>query len=135
MTLPFQILFVVLFLPFVWAGAGAFFVTKAGEKLDNKDHRGQQARQTGIAARAYGAHYNSLEAIPPFTAAVITAHLFGADPVRSGQLCVAYLVFRILHGVFYLSDHDILRSLVFGGALTCVVGLFYLAQFGGKVAG
>ena len=127
MTIPFQILFVVIFLPFVWVGVAAYHVTRAGEALDNKDHRGQQARQTGPAKRAYGAHYNALEAIPPFAAAVITAHLFHADPARSAQLCVAYLVFRVLHGVFYVLDWDKLRSLAFGLALVCVVGLFWLA--------
>jgi uncharacterized MAPEG superfamily protein len=129
MTVPFQVLFVVIFLPFVWVGVAAYHVTRSGESLDNKDHRGQQARQTGAAKRAYGAHYNALEAIPPFMAAVVTAHLFGADPARSANLCLAYLVFRVLHGVFYVLDWDKLRSIAFGLALVSVIGLFCLAQY------
>ena len=126
MTLPFQCLVVIVFLPYLWAGVGAFLISQ-NEEVDNKYHRVQQARQTGAPARAFGAHYNALEAAPMFATAVITAHLFGADLAASSQAAMAFVVFRVLHGVFYVADRDILRGVAFFGGLVCVGRLFYLA--------
>lgn len=126
MTIPFQCLAVVVFLPYVWAGVANFLVQRA-EGVDNKYHRLQQAKQEGAPARAFGAHYNALEATPMFAAAVITAHLFHADEVAASTAACAFLACRVLHGLFYLADLDVLRSLAFLGGILCVGYLFVLA--------
>jgi uncharacterized MAPEG superfamily protein len=126
MTVPFQCLLVIVFLPYLWAGVGAYLMSR-NEAIDNKYHRVQQARQTGAPARAFGAHYNALEATPMFAAAVITAHLFQADPSASAQAALAFVVLRVLHGIFYLADRDLLRGGAFIGGLACVGRLFQLA--------
>lgn len=126
MTIPFQCLVVIVFLPYLWAGVGGYLISRQ-ETLDNKYHRVQQASLKGAPARAYGAHYNSLEAVPYFSAAVITAHLFQADPAASSQAAIAFVVCRVLHGVLYLADQDVLRSLAFVGGLVAAGRLFYLA--------
>ncbi len=62
-----------------------------------------------------------------FAPAVIVAHLAGADPVWSSRLAQIFVSARLLHGMFYLLDLDVLRSLIFGVALACDVGLFVIA--------
>ena len=127
MTTPFLCLAIVTFLPFVW---GPFSIPARKAQLgrvDNKNPRAQQAQLTGLGARALGAHKNALEAIAMFAPAVLVAHLCGADPVWSARLAVTFVMARVLHGVFYLTDLDLARSGVFGIAFACAVGLFVLA--------
>jgi uncharacterized MAPEG superfamily protein len=55
------------------------------------------------------------------------AHAAGADAVWSARLSVLFLICRVLHGIFYLSDLDLARSSAFSVGILCVVGLFVLA--------
>lgn len=126
MTTPFTCLLVITFLPYPWAFLGGFLAFLQQGELDNKYHRKQQASLTGAAARAYGAHYNAFEALPVFTAAVVTNHHFSKDPALSAKLAVAFVVFRILHGVTYVADWDKTRSVAFGGAILAAVALFFV---------
>jgi uncharacterized MAPEG superfamily protein len=126
-TTPFLCLAIACFLPYVW---GPFSIPARRAQLgrvDNKNPRGQQAQLTGLGARALGAHKNAFEAIAVFAPAVLVAHVCGADPVWSARLAVTFLVCRVLHGVFYLTDVDLARSGVFGIAMACALGLFVLA--------
>ena len=127
MTVPFWCLAIVCFLPYVWGFASIPARKQQLGRIDNKDPRAQQAQLSGLGARAIGAHKNSFEAIAVFAPAVIVAHLAGADPVWSSRLAQIFVSARLVHGMFYLLDLDILRSLVFGVALACDVGLFVLA--------
>jgi uncharacterized MAPEG superfamily protein len=127
MTVPFYCLAIVCFLPYVW-----FFVSiperqKQLGRVDNKDPRVQQALLTGRGARAIAAHKNAFEAIAIFAPAVIVAHLAGADPAWSSRLAQIFVSARLLHGIFYLLDLDLLRTGIFGVGLACDVGLFALA--------
>lgn len=131
MTTPLWCLIVVLVLPYLWAGVGGYYIHTRHGGLDNKYHRLQQAKLEGPAARAYGAHYNANEAIAPFTAAVLTAHILHADPTTSANLSLGFVACRFLHGVFYVADRDVLRSLIFFGALACMGGLFHAAYVAG----
>lgn len=127
MTVPFQCLALVAFLPYVWA---PFIVSARASQLgrvDNKNPRGQQAQLTGRGARALGAHKNAFEALAVFAPAVLVAHLAGADPLWAARFAELFVVARVLHGVCYLTDLDVLRSLTFGVGMVCVVGLFVLA--------
>lgn len=81
----------------------------------------------GPAARAYGAQLNMWEAVAVFTAAVVTAHLAGADPVKSAMAAELFVLARIFHAIFYVSDLDKLRSLSFTVGFGACIWLFVLA--------
>ena len=127
MTTPFWCLFIVCLLPYVWSFAAVPARRQQLGKVDNKNPRAQQAQLSGFGALAIGAHKNAFEAIAVFAPAVTVAHLGGGDPARASQLSIAFVIARILHGVFYVTDLDALRSLSFLVGLVCAIWLFLLA--------
>lgn len=114
---------IVAVLPYLWVAVAK----TSGERYNNKDPRGWQARQQNPRSiRANAAQLNSYEAFAPFAAGVVMAQLAGVAHDRIAWLAVAFLVFRVLHGVLYLANQHWLRSLIWTGGLVCVVAL--LAQ-------
>jgi len=74
-----------------------------------------------------GAHNNAFETFGFFAAGVVIAHLCNADAAWSADFAIAWVVLRIAHGILYLSNIDIARSLSFGLAQLCTIALFVLA--------
>lgn len=112
-------------LPYLWTA-----VAKAsGERYDNRDPRGWLARQSSPRVqRANAAHLNAFEAFAPFAAAVLMAQLAGVNEGRIAMLAVVFVSLRVAHGIVYtLGMKHWLRSLVWFGALLCVVTLMGLA--------
>ena len=81
----------------------------------------------GARKRAYWAQLNGFEAFPPFAAAVIIAVLSGADGARVDLLAVLFILCRVAHGLLYIADKAILRSVAWFGGIGCVAALFLLA--------
>lgn len=104
---------------------------EAGIHRLNKKPRAFQAELTGFRARAHWAHLNSIEAFPPFAAAVLTAQLVHAPQGRIDLLAALFLLFRVIYAAFYLADKAPLRSLTWALGLLCVVGLFVVAGLAG----
>jgi uncharacterized MAPEG superfamily protein len=127
MTIPFWCVLVAGVLPYVWVTIAARERRVQFGAADNKLPRAQEAKLTGVGARAMGAHNNAFEALPFFAAAVVIAHICGADPAWSAGFAIAFVVFRIAHGVLYLMDIDTLRSVSFGFSQLCTLALFVLA--------
>ena len=127
MTTPLWCLVVVALIPYVLSFAGAYFRMRQLGSIDNKHPRQQAAKLEGVGARAYAAQQNAWEALPFFTAGVVVSQLAGADPAAAASLSLGYLATRILHPIVYLANLDVLRSLVFGVGLVCVVGLFWIS--------
>jgi uncharacterized MAPEG superfamily protein len=128
MTIPFWCLFVAVVLPYVWFSfAAPFKAVQFGKSLDNHTPRLQDPALVGRAARAQGAHFNSLEALGYFAPAVIVAHLSHADATWSAWLAIAFVVVRIVHGIVYLLDRPPLRTAFFALGLLASIGLFILA--------
>lgn len=96
---------------------------------DNRHPRDQQASLEGWGRRAVGAHQNAFETFAPFAAAVIVAHLAGADPLWSTRLAILFIVARVLYTGLYLANWASLRSTVWMAGTFCTAGLFYLALF------
>lgn len=110
-----------------WAVRGA--IAQEG-RYDNSLPRQQQARLTGLAARAQAAHLNSLEAFAPFAAAVLVAQGYSQlDGLRDG-LAVAVLLLRGLYCWGYLGDWGHGRSLVWALGFLATLALFLLPAFG-----
>ena len=122
MSIAFWCVLIAAGLPYVWV-----VVAKAGPSYDNHAPRAQLAAATGYRQRANWAQLNAFEAFAPFAAGVIIAQVAGAPSAWVNGLAIAFVAFRLAHGVFYLLDWASLRSLVWAGGMACVVGLFLAA--------
>jgi uncharacterized MAPEG superfamily protein len=127
MTTPFWCLLVVVLLPFVLAGLGGYFRFQQFGSVDNKTPRKQSAALEGAGARAMSAQQNAWEALAVFTAAVVVAHLAGADAGTSATASLVFVAARILHPIFYVTNLDALRSLSFLIGLGACISLFVSA--------
>ncbi|HEY1534332.1 MAG TPA: MAPEG family protein [Polyangiaceae bacterium] len=128
MTIPFWCLFAAVLLPYVWFSfAAPFRAAQFGKALDLRTPRLQDPALAGRAARAQGAHQNSLEALAYFAPAVLVAHLAHADAAWSARLSVAFIVFRLVHGAVYMGDRPPLRTAFFALGLLTSLALFVLA--------
>ncbi len=128
MTVPFWSVLIMLLIPYALAGFGAFQRQKQLGVVDNKNWRADQLPElTGAGARAYSAQANAWEAVAMFTAAVVVAHLAGADPELSSIAAMIFIVARIAHAILYIADLDKLRTVVFLVGWGCCLWLFGLA--------
>jgi uncharacterized MAPEG superfamily protein len=127
MTVPFTCLLIVVLLPYGLSTLAGYLKVKQFGKLDNKYPRTQAEGLEGLGARAWAAQANAWEAVPVFTAAVLVAHVSGADPGKSATAAMAFVALRVLHAVFYLTNLDVLRSVVFLGGTAAAIWLFVLA--------
>ncbi len=126
MTVAFWCVLVAMLL--AWPPKIAFSVglirSKAG--YDNRQPRAQQAQLEGWMARARDAHYNTLEAFPPFAAGVVIAHLAGLDEHRAAVLAVVFVVARTLYPILYIANIDGLRSAVWGVGYLATILLYVM---------
>ena len=101
---------------------------KAGSGENNTPRDAALALQ-GPQRRAYAAHQNAYENFPFFAAAVIVAATMGAPITTINWLALAYLIARILHGLFYVADKASLRSLSYAVGLVLNIAIFVLPAF------
>jgi uncharacterized MAPEG superfamily protein len=129
MSIAYWCILVAVLLPYVWA-----FVAKRGPRYDNSDPRGWLAKRDDPRAhRANAAHLNAFEAFAPFAAGVLMAQAAGVEVHTVAWLALAFVVFRILHGIFYVGNVHVLRSLCWLGGFVCVLWLIAAAAL--RVAG
>jgi uncharacterized MAPEG superfamily protein len=120
MSIAYWCILIAAALPYAWVA----LAKSAAPNYNNKDPRGWLAKQDSYRVRnANGAHLNAFEAFPAFAAGVLMAQIAGVDPARVSMLAIAFIVFRLLHGIFYLTGRHSLRSLSWLGGLACVFGL------------
>ena len=124
MTTAYWCILIAALLPYLWVS-----VAKAtGQRYNNRDPRGWQASQDNPRShRANAAQLNAFEAFAPFAASVLMAQAADVDPVRIGHLAIAFVVLRVLHGLFYIGNIPALRSLAWGGGFAVVVWLMVQA--------
>lgn len=127
MTTPFWCLLVACLLPIVWAWVSGYYRQQQLGSVDNKNPRDQYGQLEGPGARAVAAQSNAWEALAVFSAAVFVSHLAGADPADTALAAQIFIVARVLHGVFYIADKDLLRSLSFLVGMGCSIWLFVMA--------
>ena len=124
MSIAYWCILIAAVLPYVWTAVGK----SAVRGYDNRDPRGWIAKQTHPRVqRGNAAHLNAFEAFPAFAAAVLMAQFAGVDPGRVSMLAMAFVVFRVLHGLSYLADRDTLRSLSWLLGIVCVLALMVQA--------
>ena len=130
MSIAYWCILIAAALPYFWVS-----IAKAsGKRYNNRDPRGWLARQDDPRSqRANAAQLNAFEAFPAFAASVLMAQFAQVDGQRVIWLAMAFVVFRVLHGVFYITNMHYLRSLVWFGGLSSVIALMLSAAL--KVAG
>lgn len=125
MTISFYCILVASFMPILWV---AFAKRYAGFKLkDNANPRVLLGNATGVAQRANWAQANAWEALTPFAAAVIVASIVGADQARLDIASVVFIIARLMHGIFYLTNQHKIRSIVWFVGIICVFYIYFLA--------
>lgn len=123
MTTAYWCVLVAALLPILFTGIAKF----SGPGFNNRRPRDFQAGLTGYRQRAHWAHLNSIEAFPPFAAAVIIAQQLSAPQARVDMLALAFIACRVVYGALYMANQATLRSIVWALGLACVIGLFLSA--------
>jgi len=100
------------------------------EGLDNAYPRAQQARLTGLGARAQSAHMNGFEAFGPFAVGVLACEARGVDAGRIAWLSIAFVVFRSIYIGLYLGNVPTARTVVWALGLGAASALLVLAALG-----
>ena len=119
MSIAYWCILIAAVLPYAWVVAA-----KRGPRYDNSDPRRWLAKQDDARLhRANAAHLNAFEAFAPFAAGVLMAQAAGVEPELVTTLALVFVAFRVLHGVFYITNVHVLRSLSWLGGLVCVLWL------------
>ena len=126
MTVAYWCVFVSILLPTMYTGI-AKFAGKGYQPRDNLAPREFLDRLDGFRKRANWAQMNTHESIPAFMAATIIAHQMGGDQTLIDTLAVSYIVLRILYGILYMANKGFQRTIVWGLALLCILGMFFTA--------
>ncbi|VAW70336.1 hypothetical protein MNBD_GAMMA09-350 [hydrothermal vent metagenome] len=122
MTIAYWCVFITILLPYVWVA----FARAPGFTLQkNRVPRIACDAYEGVQQRFYWAHLNGLEAIAPFSIAVIIAHNLQADQQSIDHLAMIFVGLRIAHALAYAADAGLLRSLLFTGGMVCMVAIFF----------
>ena len=130
MFIAYCCILIAALLPYLWA----VLAKSSAPGYNNKDPRGWVAKQESYRVKnAYAAHLNAFEAFPAFAAAVLMAQFAQVDPQRVAWLAIAFIACRILHGIFYISVQQALRSLSWLGGFIRVATLMISALL--KVGG
>ena len=117
--------FIASLLPILWI---AISKIKAGFQIKNNHNpREFLSQSSGVALRAKWAQENAWESFAPFAAAVIIAHLCQVDQNHLSLLAIVFIVARLLHGVFYLTDKAGARSIVWLIGIGCNITLYILS--------
>lgn len=124
MAIAYWCILITALLPYLWVTVAH----ATGERYDNRDPRGWLAKQDNPrVARANGAQLNAWEAFAPFAASVLMAQAAGVPHGDIGNLAIAFVVLRVLHGIFYVGNYHYLRSLAWAGGIGVVVALMVKA--------
>jgi uncharacterized MAPEG superfamily protein len=93
---------------------------------DNKHPREQQNKLTGLGARALAAHQNCFEAICYFAPTVLLVLALDEHNVYTAQLCIAFVLTRLLYLVFYWANWDKLRSIIWVVGMGTIVAHYWM---------
>lgn len=123
MSFAYWCVLIAAVLPYIWTA-----VAKARPGYNNRNPRAWVAKSDNyLVQRANAAHLNAFENFAPFAAGVILAQLAGVEASTVNALAIAFVTFRILHGLFYVADKPPLRSLSWLGGFACAAALIVLA--------
>ena len=120
MTFAYWCVVLAAFLPLFWVGVAKY----GSPDYDNARPRIFLQNLSGWPQRANWAQANAYEAFPPFAAAVIIAGMAGANNLVVDTLAGVFLLARLLHGLFYITNKPTLRSLVWTIGFFAMIAIF-----------
>jgi uncharacterized MAPEG superfamily protein len=94
--------------------------------FDNRNPRQWLATLQGWQARANAAQQNSFEALPIFIAGVLIAERLHAMQGRIDILAGVFVVARLGYIAAYVTDRDLVRSLLWVAGLGVSIALFFI---------
>jgi uncharacterized MAPEG superfamily protein len=128
MTTPLWCLFAGILLPYIWAASSLPFRLKQFGTFDFAKPREQADKLVDAGHGALGAQLNAWEALSVFAAANLIAFMAGVDPAGNWSLAaIIWLVSRVFHGVFYITNLPPLRTICFAGGLFSSLYIIILA--------
>lgn len=127
MNMPILVLMIMCILPILWSWVSGYHRSKQEGGVDNKHPRQQNQTLTDAGARAVAAQANAWEALMVYAAALLAVTIGGVPAADYATLVLVFLLLRIAHGIFYIINQDILRSLAFVGGYGICIYLFILA--------
>ncbi len=123
MSLAYWCVLITALLPYVWVG-----VAKAQPGYNNRNPRAWASKSDNrLVQRAHAAHLNAFEAFAPFAAGVVLAQLAGVAVSTINMLALTFVALRVLHGVLYIADKPLLRSVAWTAGIACPLALIVLA--------
>jgi len=120
MTIAFYCVVVGLFIPVILAG-----ISKKNSGYNNDSPRDHIAHLNGKAKNAYNAEQNHYENFSVFAIAVVVAHWLGHDQAVIDLLAIIFIIARVLHATFYITNNGSLRSLSYTIGFACTIALFF----------
>ena len=123
MTIAYWCVLIAAVMPYLLTG----YAKATGRGFDNRTPRDWQSRLEGRSARAHWAHLNAFEAFPFFAAAVIIAHLAGAEQSMVDMLAVGFIIARVIYSILYIAGAATLRSVVWVLGFFATIALFVIA--------
>jgi len=124
MTVAYWCAFIAAMLPYVWSMSWRWPVYSFEANLAPRRF---EETLTGWRQRAHWAHLNAFENFPPFVAAVIIAQQLDAPQATVDGLALTFIAMRLAHGIFYIANIGVLRSLAFAGGGVCTIAIFLTA--------
>jgi uncharacterized MAPEG superfamily protein len=94
-------------------------------QYSNESPRDHITQLSGKAKNAYNAEQNHYETFPMFAIAVVVAHWLNHDQSIIDLLAITFIIARVLHATFYITNNGPLRSVSFMIGLACTIGLFF----------
>lgn len=119
MSIPFWCVFIAALLIYVAKLPVVRAMNAESGGYDNHNPRAQQARLTGLGARAHAAHLNSIEMFPLFAVGVLMAHSTEVFGWWVDLLAILFIATRVLYLLFYWRDLAWQRSMVWTVGLVC----------------
>lgn len=119
------VLLLLSLFPYAFAWISGYYRRQQLGTIDNKNPRQQYTQLSGPGARAVAAQQNAWEALGFYSAALLAVSLADVEIEHLSLAAILVLLFRVLHGVFYLANLDLLRSLAFVTGILPSVYLFY----------
>ena len=119
-------LLIAVILPYLVKIPLGYAMQLAPGGYNNNYPREQQAKLTGLGARALGAHQNGFESLIVFSTAALTAMATNHVTANVEKLAIAYIILRVIYNVLYLMNLATLRSTVWFFSLVACISILWM---------
>ena len=127
MTVAFWTLLVAIVFPWLMAFVKKSSLASNGT-YNNSAPRAQSEKLQGLSRRALWAEQNSFEILPAYIAAILVAHMAGANQAYVDLLALLFISLRALYLLCYLMSWATLRSIIWLAGMLCIIGLFVISS-------